>query len=386
MSAFLQGPVRPVRQRPPRQRSLKGPLFFVLIAIALVLGTLGVARPLVVDAVVDLAAERDNLLRQPVVRALVASHVGDGADVAADPTDEPRTFEVTTGETAAVIARRLEAQGFIDSTLAFLLAVYDEDAQDSLQAGLYPISAAMTPREIALVLQRAIELHIVLRIIEGWRLSEISAAVEEAFPSIPAEEFEAAAVVGDRTSPLLAGLPPETPLEGFLYPDTYFLRTEATAEEIIILLLETFEQRAGSTLLAAAAERETTVHDLVKLASLVEREARDREESARIAGVYANRLSIGMKLDADPTIQYALGEWRELLLEDLQLDSPYNTYLVAGLPPTPICSPGQAALEAAADPEEHDFFFFVADPETGRHVFARTLEEHEANRVRVGNR
>lgn len=386
MSDFLQGPVRPVRQRPPRQRSLKGPLFFVLIAIALVLGTLGVARPLVVDAVVDLAAERDNLLRQPVVRALVASRVGDGADVAADPTDEPRTFEVTTGETAAVIARRLEAQGFIDSTLAFLLAVYDEDAQDSLQAGLYPISAAMTPREIALVLRRAIEVHIVLRIIEGWRLSEIGAAVEEAFPSIPAEEFEAAAVVGDRTSPLLAGLPPETPLEGFLYPDTYFLRTEATAEEIVTLLLETFEQRAGSTLLAAAAERETTVYDLVTLASLVEREARDREESARIAGVYANRLGIGMKLDADPTIQYALGEWRELLLEDLQFDSPYNTYLVAGLPPTPICSPGQAALEAAADPEEHEFFFFVADPETGRHVFARTLEEHEANRVRVGNR
>ncbi len=129
------------------------------------------------------------------------------------------------------------------------------------------------------------------------------------------------------------------------------------------------------------------MYDLVKLASLVEREARDRSESAIIAGVYQNRLNIGMKLDADPTIQYAKGDWAELTLDDLKIDSPYNTYIYAGLPPTPICSPGQAALDAAARPARHDYLFFVAKGDgTGQHAFAKTLEEQEANRVKYGNR
>jgi len=130
-----------------------------------------------------------------------------------------------------------------------------------------------------------------------------------------------------------------------------------------------------------------TIYDIVKLASVVEREARDRDESSKIAGVYANRLRIGMKLDADPTIQYAIGEWRELTLDDLKVDSPYNTYEVAGLPPTPICSPGQAALEGAAKPADVPYLYFVAKNDgTGDHAFATTLAEHEANRVKYGNK
>src|SRR5262249_54371280 len=137
----------------------------------------------------------------------------------------------------------------------------------------------------------------------------------------------------------------------------------------------------------AAAARKTTVYDVVKLASIVEREARDHNESATIAGVYQNRLNIGMKLDADPTIQYAKGTWGELTLDDLKLNSPYNTYLVAGLPPTPICSPGQAAIEGAANPADHQYLYFVAKNDgTGDHAFAKTLEEQEANRVKYGNR
>jgi UPF0755 protein len=153
------------------------------------------------------------------------------------------------------------------------------------------------------------------------------------------------------------------------------------------VLLAQFEQRAGATLRTAAAARKMTIYDLVKLASIVEREARDRSESAAIAGVYQNRLDIGMKLDADPTIQYAKGNWGELSLDDLKLNSPYNTYLNAGLPPTPICAPGQSALEGAARPENHDYLYFVAKSDgTGGHAFAKTLEEHEANRVKFGNR
>ena len=227
----------------------------------------------------------------------------------------------------------------------------------------------------------------VLRIIDGWRLSEIATAVNKAFPSITKEAFTQAAVVGDRKNTVLVGMDATAPLEGFLFPDTYFMRPDTTALQIVDLLLDTFERKVGATLRSASAARKVMIYDIVKLASIVEREARDRNESPTIAGVYTNRLNISMKLDADPTIQYALGDWRELSLDDLEVESPYNTYRVAGLPPTPICSPGQAALEGAAKPERHPYFYFVAKNDgTGDHAFAKTLEEHEANRVKYGNK
>ena len=177
------------------------------------------------------------------------------------------------------------------------------------------------------------------------------------------------------------------PLEGYLFPDTYFMRPDTTASQIVDVLLDNFERKAGATLRAAAVDRSVAIYDIVKLASIVEREARDRNESATIAGVYTNRLRIGMKLDADPTIQYALGDWRELSLDDLKLASPYNTYLNPGLPPTPIANPGVAALEGAAKPAAVPYFYFVAKNDgTGGHAFAVTFQEQEANRVKYGNK
>lgn len=386
-----RGPVRGGAYRPgrraPRRRSNVGPLLFVIAVIALAIGGVVYGQPLVVDAIVRQAIERDTLMRQPLIRALVAPRVGDGADLAVDPKGELRSFEVRRGETAATIGARLEDDGFVRDALAFVYVLYETGRETALQSGTYRISSAMTPREIAKTFEKAPGDQVVLKLIEGWRLSEIAAAVNQAFPSISKEAFTAAAVVGDRKNAVLAGLPPATPLEGFLFPDTYFMRPSATPPQIVDLLLTTFEQRVGAVLRTAANDRKTTVYELVKLASIVEREARDRSESAAVAGVYQNRLDVGMKLDADPTVQYALGEWRDLTLEELTLESPYNTSRVAGLPPTPICSPGRAALEAAARPAKHDFIYFVAKGDaSGQHVFARTLEEHEANRVKVGNR
>ena len=249
------------------------------------------------------------------------------------------------------------------------------------------MSAALTQRELAKLFEKAPGDQVVLRIIEGWRLTEVATAVNKAFPSISKEAFTAAAVVGERKNTVLAGMDAKAPLEGYLFPDTYFMRPDMTAPGVVDILLNTFESKVGATLRTASAQRNMPIYDIVKLASIVEREARDRKESATIAGVYSNRLEIGMKLDADPTIQYALGEWRELSLDDLKLDSPYNTYLYGGLPPTPIANPGAAALEGAAKPEDVPWLYFVAKSDgTGGHAFARTLEEHEANRVKYGNK
>jgi UPF0755 protein len=373
--------------RAARERSATGPFIFVLLIVGLLVGGFVFVRPAVEDAIVAQIQEHDTLLRQGFIRTLVADRVGSEPDLAKDSRGESRTFVIARGETAGTIAQHLQDQGFIRSALAFSYVLYETGREASLQSGTYTISAGLTPREIARVFEKAPGDQAVLRVIEGWRLKETAAAVTKTFPTISAEDFMTAAVVGQRKNTVLVGLTPETSLEGFLFPDTYFFKPTATATQIVDALLDQFEQRVGQTLRQAAAERKTTIYDIVKLGSIVEREARDRQESATIAGVYSNRLEIGMKLDADPTIQYALGEWRELTLAELQLDSPYNTYRVAGLPPTPICSPGQAALEGAARPAKVPYFYFVAKNDGTRgHAFARTLEEHEANRIRYGNK
>lgn len=380
-----RGPARPVPPR--RRRSSLGPFAFLLFVAALVAGVWFVAKPIAEAAAVDYVAEHDTLLRQDIVRSFVADHVRTEVDLAKDTRADNRPFVITRGETAGQIAKRLEQEGVIRSALAFAFVLYETGRENALQSGSYTVSPALTPRDIAKLFEKAPGEQIVLRIIDGWRLTEVATAVNKAFPSITKEAFTAAAVVGERKNTVLAGMDPQAPLEGYLFPDTYFMRPDMTAPQIIGVLLDTFERKVGATLRAASAERKMPIYDIVKLASIVEREARDRGESARIAGVYTNRLDIGMKLDADPTIQYALGEWRELSLDDLKRDSPYNTYRYPGLPPTPIANPGAAALEGAAKPEKHGWFYFVAKSDgTGGHAFAVTLEEHEANRVKYGNK
>lgn len=376
------------RGRPPRTSSAgPGPFVFLAIVALLVVATVAVVKPLAEEALVAYVTEHDTLLRQEIVRTIVADRVKGEVDLARDVRGETRSFVVARGETAGTIAHRLQAEGIVRSALAFEFVLYENEKENALQSGTYQVSPALTPRELARLFERAPGDQVLLRIIDGWRLTEIAAAVEKAFPKVTKDAFLAAAVVGERKNTVLAGLAPGASLEGFLFPDTYFLKPEATAAQIVDTLLAQFEQRAGATLRAAAAERKTTIYDIVKVASIVEREARDRSESATIAGVYQNRLDIGMKLDADPTIQYAIGSWRELTLDDLKIDSPYNTYRVAGLPPTPIANPGQAALLGAARPARHDYLYFVAKSDgTGQHAFAKTLEEQEANRVKYGNR
>lgn len=373
--------------RPPRQRSSSGPLAFLALVMLLLVGLLVIARPAAEDAFIGYVADHDTLLRQDFVRTLVASRVSGEVDLAKDVRGETRPFVIARGETAGQIAKRLQSEGIVRSALAFAFVLYENEKENALQSGTYQVSPGLTPRDLARVFEKAPGDQVVLRVIDGWRLTEIAAAVAKAFPKITKEEFLAAAVVGDRTNGVLEGADAKRSLEGFLFPDTYFMRPDITASGIVDMLLRQFEDRAGVALRTAAAQRKTTIYDLVKLASIIEREAQDRTESATIAGVYRNRLDIGMKLDADPTIQYAKGNWNELSLDDLKIDSPYNTYLSPGLPPTPICNPGQAALLAAADPARHSFLYFVAKGDgSGQHAFAKTLEEQEANRVKYGNR
>jgi UPF0755 protein len=343
--------------------------------------------PLATDAIVQAADDHDTLLQQSAIRAVIAPAVEPLLDVPADPNGTTVEFTVRRGANASQIAVDLLSARLIKSALAFKFVLYESGTENALQTGTYKVSPALSPRDIATLFQRAPGDQVALRLIEGWRLTEVAAAVTKAFPAISATDFTAAAVVGTRNNFVLNGIDPKASLEGFLFPDTYFLRPDATADQIVGILLDNFETKAGPALRTASAERNASIYDMVKLASIVEREARDRKESPLIAGVYQHRLDIAMKLDADPTIQYAKGTWDDLSLDDLKLDSPYNTYLNPGLPPTPIANPGLAALQAAAKPETTDFLFFVAKGDgSGDHAFAKTIEEQEANRVKYGNK
>ena len=376
----MKAPPRPRRGARRGSGSGAGPLLFVLGIVALLVVGVVVAQPVLASTVTNLAEERPGLLKNAPVRDLVRSSLGGAAQAAADPAAAPRTFVVEKGDTAATVARHLTDSGVVPRPIVFLLAVYDAGTEEAIQAGTYRVSAAMRPMQLAELFKHAYGDQLVLRIVEGWRLSEIAAEVEKRFPTMKAPDFLKAAVAGTYNYDVLKDVKPGTPLEGFLFPDTYFFSPDITADGVVRTLLDSFQRRAGPAVLAAAQRRNLRPFDVVIIASIVEREARDRKESPTIASVYWNRIKLDMPLQADPTVQYALGQWRELTLDDLKFKSPFNTYLNPGLPPTPSAAAGDAAISGAADPAQTDYLFFVAKCDgSGDHAFAKTLAEHEQN-------
>ncbi len=290
-----------------------------------------------------------------------------------------RLIAVEPGTGARAILDRLEKEGVLaDADLARAFLVY-RLGDPSLKAGEYRFDEPLnTPQ----VLDRLIRGRVVtypVTVIEGLTLEEIA-------------ETLAAAGFGDaatlrlemQRSDLIGDLDPQAEnLEGYLYPDTYNFARGTSESEIVATLVRTFRKRF-TTEVAPLLEgtNRRTVRELVTLASIVEKEARVDGERPLVAGVYTNRLRIGMALYADPTVIYAfklLGTWDgNLRRKDLRLDSPYNTYVYPGLPPGPICSPGVASLVAAAAPAETRHFYFVSRND-GTHVFAETLAEHNRN-------
>lgn len=306
--------------------------------------------------------------------------------------DTPVTFVVEPGETAVEIAARLRREGLISDAELFRRYVQYHGLDAGIEAGEFTLRQTMTIPEIAQALQRGQRPEQVVTIQEGLRLEQVAAAVA-AQTSIPEDEFRALVTTGWRDAgfasyTFLTDLSPGATLEGFLFPETYRLPEDATAADLLGRMLETFDARVTPEMRAAAANRGLSVYELVTLASIVEREAVLDEERSLIAGVYYNRLEAGWFLSADPTVQYALGFradtgewWPVLTLDDLEFDSPYNTYRNLGLPPGPICSPGLASIQATAYPAATDYYFFLADctRNDGSHLFAVTQEEHLRN-------
>ena len=284
---------------------------------------------------------------------------------------------VEPGSAVRTIGRRLDEEGVIRSALLFELWLRARGDAGAIQAGTYRL-----PRDRGLptVVDMLVDGETVLvevTVPEGLRLEQVAGVVARSL-GVDSAAFVAAAV-----DSLLADsldLPGPT-LEGYLFPETYRVDPSTTARGMVRIMAGQFHDVFDDVWRARADSLGVPVDRIVTLASIVEEEARVPEERKTIAGVFWNRLSQGMRLEADPTVQYALGGHRErVLYRDLEVDSPYNTYRNTGLPPGPIASPGRAALEATLYPDSVPYLFFVATGEGGRHAFSQTLAEHERKR------
>jgi UPF0755 protein len=284
-------------------------------------------------------------------------------------------FEVEKGRTARGVIDRLHDRGLLRSALALRLACRLFYPEESFKAGEYRFSQPVKPKEaIFQIFGGRIHLQ-PITVPEGLTGREIAELVWPGDAEASAA-FERAFL---DAGPIADLDPRARTLEGYLYPNTYNLPRKAPAADLVAAMVAEFRQVFDEERRQRAAELGLTVRDVVTLASLIEKETALADERPLVSAVFHNRLKIGMKLDCDPTVVYALeleGRYAgRLLLKDLKFASPYNTYLNAGLPPGPIANPGMSSLDAALHPAAEKFLYFVAQGD-GHHRFSRTLGEH----------
>lgn len=308
----------------------------------------------------------------------------------AAPSDknEEKVFIIKEGEGMMAIAQRLQEEGLIKDANAFrvyarfacegvniynpatLLKTYPQEdcLAGNIQAGSFKLSTNMELPDLAEKLTKG-RLDSWTKILEGWRNEEIAAVLLKNY-GIPEAEFLSIAEIG------------------YMYPDTYLFKVNSTAAEVVEKLKTTFADKFTPELQQKATAQGLDLNEVLTLASIVERETRDNgNERAVVAGILLKRLREGWKVEADATVQYALGYqadektwWKKsLTAEDLQINSPYNTRRFAGLPPGPIANPSLSSLRAVAEPQESEYYFYLHDSD-GRIHYARTLAEHNTNK------
>jgi len=260
-------------------------------------------------------------------------------------------FSISEGQGTRVVAKELSEKKLIASSWFFSAFIYQKRL--FLQPGVYDLKKGMRLTDLATLFSEGKIKEYLVTIPEGWRISQID------------EEFAERNMISKGELLKIASAD-----EGYLFPDTYRFDPKANAQTIKTKMMDNFLNKTHDLKIT---------RQVIILASIVEREAKNDEDRAKIAGVYTNRLKIGMKLDADPTIQYGKGNWNPITQSDYKnFQSAYNTYLYPGLPPGPICNPGLKSIKAALSPEDNDYFFFFHTKD-GKAIFSKTLAEHNEN-------
>lgn len=279
-----------------------------------------------------------------------------------------KTIIVKKGDTTNTIANTLYVEKLIRNRVVFFFVVKQLGIEKNMQAGDFSLSPSMNTFDIATALTKG-SIDVWVTIPEGLRKEEISEILAKDLPNFSTADFLSKAE------------------EGYLFPDTYLLPKDANADKVIEILAKTFNEKYSAELQAKAKKLGLTTKEVIVLASLVEREAQRAEDRQPMASVLLRRLNEPMRLQIDASVQYAIGYDREeqtwwkkgLTVEDLQTDSPYNTYTRDGLPLGPICNPGIAAIEAVLNADPNTPYVYYVNDVDGKLHFSRTLEEHEAN-------
>ncbi len=296
----------------------------------------------------------------------------------------PITFSINVDESLQSIAGRLEKDDVIPDAGIFITYLAYSGMDSTVQAGQYEFSPGLSPREIAILLQDATPGEIPFTLLAGWRVEEVAEALVVYGLLDDKDEFLDLAYNPDEFS-LPDNWPDDQGVEGLLFPGTYPIPRDSSPRDILGIFLERFFDEVDQNLIEKFEKLDLSLYEAVTLASIVEKEAVHSEEQPIISSVFFNRLAIDQKLESDPTIQYALGFnqdqqtwWKNpLTTVDLMVNSPYNTYLVNGLPPAPISNPGLKAMQAVGSPPSSKYYFFRAKCDgSGYHNFSQTFSEH----------
>ncbi len=279
---------------------------------------------------------------------------------------EARIFVVQRGDGVRDISSRLKKDGLIRDQIAFFLLIKKMGIDQSLQAGDFRLNPSMDAQTVAQTLTKGM-LDVWVTFLEGWRKEEMALKLAQEL-SLPESEFLRYAK------------------EGYMFPDTYLLPKDASGSAIAKIMMDNFNEKFTPEMEKAVSKKGLTKEEVMTLASIVEKEASGDADRSTIAGILLKRWEKGWPLQADATLQYALGfqaserTWwkKDLTEEDKAVKSQYNTYLFPGLPPGPISNPGLASIEAVINPKETAYWYYLHDPEGNVH-FAKTIEEHEAN-------
>jgi UPF0755 protein len=321
-----------------------------------------------------------NLLLLIIAMLVFTGCVSEQDFTAVDPSaTDAVIIEIPSGSTAKSIGALLESEGLIRSADAFVKKVKDMDAAAALQAGQYQFSKAMSVEEVVKVVSGGEVYRNTFKVVvpEGFEVVQIAERLS-ADGHIDKDLFYKELRTGDFDYKFLSPEDRDTNLEGFLFPATYTFDVGTSEHDIIDAMLKKFDEVFKAEYYTQAESLGLTVREVITMASIVEREARVHDERPIVAGVFYNRIQTKMALQSCATVQYILGERKEVLSNaDIAIDNPYNTYKYPGLPPAPIASPGELSIKAALYPADTEYFYFVTtNLGDGSHYFSKTYDEH----------
>lgn len=290
-------------------------------------------------------------------------------------SSEEVQFTVEKGESTTEISKKLEENGLVQNSFVFLLYLKYKGQGAKVQAGEYKIPKNLTMIQVLDIISQGKITSGKITIPEGWTNKQIEEELVKKGIGT-SEDFKAA--LNKKYSYDFLKESPSGDLQGFLFPETYFLSSKPTSQEVVDKMLGEFSKQADPKIKKKVGTNGLSYYQILTLASIVEREVTSDEDKKKVASVFLNRLNIDMKLDSCATVEYVLGTKKRILSsDDISIDSPYNTYKNRGLPPTPIANPGLTSIEAVLEPDNTDYLYFFSGKD-GKTYFSKNQEEHEA--------